>query len=135
MKVRLSTNTPLPCDLVLEAENPWEAVLLRIWGNEKRELMIKSHGGNIEHNQISMLIGFREEKTSQGDRGERPSIGENKIGIPSDADSRMAVECAGATGNMDGTAAGAFYRRLLNMNVPDDVAGKMAVAYARGIGG
>ena len=67
MKVRLSTNTALPGDLVIEAENPTEAILLRIWGNEKRPLVMKSHGGNIEKNQISMLIGFQEEKPSLDD--------------------------------------------------------------------
>ncbi len=134
MKVRLSTNTALPGNLLIEAENPEEAVLSLIWGNEKRQLMMKNHGGNIEANRITMLIGFREEKPSQGDREEKPSIGELKKDTLSDADSRMAVECATVTGKMDGTAAGSFYLMLLHMNVPDDVAGKMAVAYARGIG-
>ena len=135
MKVTLSTNTALPGNLVIEAETPAEAVLLRIWGNEKRQLMMKNHGGNIEENRITMLIGFREEKPSHRDREEKPSIGELKKNTLSDADSRMAVECATVTGKMDGTAAGTFYRSLLHMNVPDDVAGKMAVAYARKMGG
>lgn len=120
---------------MIEAENPAEAVLLRIWGNEKRQLMMKNHGGNIEENRVTMLIGFREEKPSQVDREEKPSIGELKKDTPSGADSRMAVKCAAATGNMDGAAAGSFYLMLLSMNVPDDVAGKMAVAYAREVGG
>ena len=134
MKVRLSTNTAIPGNLVIEAETPAEAILLRIWGNEKRGIMIKSFGGSIEGNQVHVQIGFREEKPSHGDREEKPSIGELKKDTPSGADNRMAEECATVTGKMDGAAAGSFYLMLLHMNVPDDVAGKMAVAYAREVG-
>lgn len=126
MKVRLSTNTALPGDLVIEAENPTEAILLRIWGNEKRGIMIKSFGGSIEANQVHVQIGFREEKPDQD---------EKKREMPPNADKGVALECAAATGKMDGAAAGSFYHMLLRMDVPDDVAGKMAVAYAKEGGG
>lgn len=69
MKVRLVTNARIPGDLVIEAETPAEAMLLRIWGNETRSLVMKSHGGSMSDDYVSMLIGFADETVME--EGER----------------------------------------------------------------
>jgi len=56
MKVYLVTSMEIPGGLRIEAETPAEAMVLRMFTNDKRQIYIASSGGNILEDRVSFLI-------------------------------------------------------------------------------
>ena len=46
----------LPGGFRIEAENPAECLILRMFTNDKRGIYIASHGGNVTEDREAMLI-------------------------------------------------------------------------------
>jgi hypothetical protein len=67
MRVKLVTDVSLPGAFRIEAETPEEALLIRIFCADERQIYIGSYGGDYERDQISMLI-MHKPKTEEEDR-------------------------------------------------------------------
>lgn len=62
MRTRLVSDTELPGGFVIEAENPAEVLILRMFCNDKRPIRIANFGGNIGDNRYSFMITHSSEK-------------------------------------------------------------------------
>jgi hypothetical protein len=62
MKAKLITDTELPGAISIEAETPEEALILRMFCNDKRGIEISGWGGTITQDIVSMTISHRKDK-------------------------------------------------------------------------
>ena len=77
MRITLLTDAALPGAFMIEAETPEECLILRIFGNDRRPILIASRGGNIAENQERMIISHAE-----ATRITEASVGVEKIQKP-----------------------------------------------------